>query len=71
MNISPEVRLNEALAMIAFLESRNLVLAQSGVKMTSERNTQIKELQDRIAELEAQLPSEPLELTDEKELNNA
>ena len=65
-NISPEVRLSEALAMIAYLESRNLLLAQTGVKMTSDRNTHIKELQDRIAELEAKLAEEPLEPSDEK-----
>lgn len=72
MKISPEVRLNEALALIAYLESRNLALAQTGVRMTSERNTHIKELQDRIAELEAQLavaPVDPPVPSDEEEPN--
>lgn len=69
VKISLEVRLGEALALIAYLESRNLALAQAGVTRISERNSHIKELQDRIAELEAKLGDDPLASTDERKLN--
>jgi hypothetical protein len=54
MTISAEVRLQEAMALVAYLENRNLVLAQAAVKMTSERDIQIKALRDRVAELGAE-----------------
>ena len=47
VNISPNVALSEADAMIAFLRQRSLIQAQA-----------IADLQARITELEAALPAE-------------